>query len=182
MKISNNNLTILLLLAIVASISGTWVSLTFMDSITGAATTTGTTSLTVNATIACSATDSTANLGILERGKNNNSEKKNDFLVIENTGNVPQNISGYSTESLFDSDAAPTRNWSMHCNATQSGTCRTVYRKINATQGTAETLVLNLVSAAATDELTAGVNATVPAQESSGAKSGTITFYCVSTS
>lgn len=181
MKVSNNSLVILLALAVVASISGTFVSVSFMDAITGAATTTGTVKLEVNYSTACSATDSVINLGNITRGSLNWSESVTgyDFIVLENTGNIGINISGYATEDLFDSSAAPTNNWSMRCNASQSGTCIKDFRIINASEGTAETIVADLEYATATDEMNVSVNATVPVGESSGLKTGTITFVCL---
>ncbi|MBT3690821.1 hypothetical protein HOG16_01095 [Candidatus Woesearchaeota archaeon] len=181
MKVSNNSLAVLLTLAVVASISGTWFSVSFMDGITGAATTTGTVKLEVNYSTSCSATDSTINLGNISRGSSNWSESVTDydFIVIENTGNVIQNVSGYATEDLFEMISAPTNNWTMQCNASQSGTCVTGYRIINASIGTAEYLVNNLAYATATDEFNVSVNATVPVDESSGMKTGTLTFVCI---
>ena len=180
MKISNNSLVILLAVAIIVSITGTIVSVSFMDAITGAATTSGTTLLEVNVTVSCSATDSSINLGNITRGNYNRSEEITipDFIVIENTGNVLENLTGYSTENLFISSVAPTQNWTMQCNSTQSGTCVTGFKIINASSATAETIISNLNYAAATDEFNISVNATVPVGESAGMKSGTITFLC----
>jgi len=154
-----------------------------MDTITGAAVTTGTIKLEVNASTSCTATDSTINLGNITRGNYNRSEEidgtpDTDFVVIENNGNVLLNITGYSTSDLFDSSAAPTQNWTMQCNVSQSGTCVNGFKIINSSVGTAETLVNDLVTIAATDEMNVSVNATVPIGESSGMKTGTITFVC----
>jgi len=180
MKISNNSLVVLLTLAIVASISGTLVSVSFMDSFTGAATTTGTVKLEVNASISCTSTDNVINLGNISRGEYNFSESVTgtDFIVIENNGNSILNISGYATEDLFESSSAPTNNWTMQCNASQSGTCTTGFRIINISAGAAELIVYDLSNAIATDEINVSVNATVPVGESSGMKTGTLTFIC----
>ena len=183
MKASNNSLAILLAMAIIASVSGTWLSVSFMDTITGAATTTGTVKLEVNTTTACSDIDSTINLGNITRGNYNRSEEITvpDFIVLENTGNVGQNITGYSTDDLFITETAPTQNWTMQCNETESGTCVTGFKIINNSVGAAEILVSDLAFAAATDEMNVSVNATVPIGEGSGMKSGTITFICTFT-
>jgi len=187
LKISNNNLSVLLVMVIVVSLFGTFASITYLSSngITGFATSnvTGTTSVTVSSETSCTAVDNTIAFGTLARGAVNDSETLSDYITIENNGNSVINVSAYATEDLWDvvSNQAPNANWRIHCNTVQDGgstTCTADYTNIPTSDG----VVLSelLVPADATDLLTVGVNITVPNDETAGAKTGTIKFVCLS--
>jgi hypothetical protein len=181
MKVSNNSLAVLLAVAIVASVSATWFSVSFMDTITGAATSdTGTTTLTVDAETSCLTIDGTVALGNLGKNISNSSEVVGDYIEVENNGNVNIDILGYASAELWDdvSYQAPSSYWQIKCNRSQSGTCNESYLNLNESQGTGYIFISGLVFADSTDNVTVGVNVTVPPDESTGAKSGTITFFC----
>lgn len=187
LKISNNTLSVFLVLAIVLSVFGTFVSITYLNSseyFTGHATSnvTGTTSITVAGETSCTASDSTIAFGTLDRTAVNDSETISDYITIENNGNSVMNISAYMTEDLWDvaGNQAPNSNWRIHCNAAQDGgstTCNSTYTNILTSDGSILTTLL--VPADATDLLTVGVNITVPSDETAGAKTGTIKFVCL---
>ncbi len=183
MKLSNNVLSILLGFAILFSIAGTWMSISYIDSLnllTGKATDTasGTTQLTVASATSCSAVDNAINFGTMARSTSNTSEIANDFITIQNDGNLDANVTVYATEELWDSAGyqTPSDYWMIHCNASESGTCNTTYLQVPNTDG--NMLVTNLDSLDTIDLLTVGVNVTVPADEPAGAKSGTLLFTC----
>jgi hypothetical protein len=182
MKFSNNTLVVLLSFAILISVFGTWTSLSYMDSLdllTGRATDTGTTSLTVTGVTSCTATDNTIAFGTMVRDISNDSSTTGDYITIENNGNTQINITAYSTAELWD-DATyqtPSAYWQVNCNAVESGTCNSTYGDVPGSDGNLIAYLLNPDDA--TDVLTVGVNVTVPSDELSGAKSGTLTFNCV---
>jgi len=189
LKVSNNILSVLLGMVILLSLFGTFTSVSYLSSntITGHATSnvTGTTSVTVESQTSCTAGDSTIAFGTLARGITNTSEDLDtpDYITIENNGNAVINVSAFASEELWDvvGNQAPNANWAIHCNAAQDGgstSCETVYENLPTSDG----VILSqlLVPADATDLLTVGVNITVPSDETAGAKTGTITFVCLS--
>ena len=183
MKFSNNTLVVLLSFAIMVSVFGTWTSLSYIDSLdllTGRATDTGTTSLTVSGVTSCTASDSTIAFGAMERSTSNTSDDNADTITIENDGNIQLNITAYATAELWDDATYQTTSdyWQIKCNNSLSGTCNATYGNLPGADG--HLLVYTMDPDDATDDLVIGVNVTVPADEVSGAKSGTITFNCVS--
>jgi hypothetical protein len=177
MKISNNSLVVLLFVAIVASVAGTFVSLNFMDDlITGAATTTGNVTLTIPSSADCTASDNLIAFGTLAQGVNNQSELALDFIVINNTGNVNLAITVEQTVDLFSAESAPSIYWTVHCNSSSTGTCNETYFAID---DTTRGLVTALQFADGSDNLTVGVNVTVPNDEPSGTKNAELTFTCL---
>ncbi len=116
----------------------------------------------------------------MARGANNDSETVSDYITVENNGNVLLNISAYETEDLWDvvANQAPNANWRIRCNTAEAGTCNTSYTNIPTSDG--HILVKGLTPSDAADVLTVGVNITVPNDETSGAKTGTIRFVCLS--
>jgi hypothetical protein len=181
MRVSNNSLVVLLVVAIVASFGGTFFSLNFLDNyITGAATTTGNVTLTISSTADCNATDALVAFGSIAQGSSNTSGLANlDFIVLENTGNVNINITSHATVELFSSYSAPTSYWRIHCNATQSGNCNTTWHNVEDS-GSPAALATAVPFGDSTDELNVSINVTIPNDESEGAKNGEITFTCTS--
>ncbi len=182
MKFSNNTLVVLLSLAIMVSVFGTWVSLSYIDSLdllTGRATDTGTTSLTVSGVTSCTASDNTIAFGTMERGTSNDSVTVNDYITIENNGNTQINVTAYATAELWDDATYQTTSdyWQVRCNTSESGTCNTTYGNVPGADGNLIAYLVNPDDS--TDAITVGVNVTVPSDELSGAKSGTLTFNCV---
>ena len=146
---------------------------------TGKATDTATTTLTVTGVASCTATDNAIAFGTMERGTSNDSTVTGDYITVENDGNSQINISVYATAELWDGATyqAPSSYWQIKCNNSESGTCNSTYGNIPAVDG--NLLVIDLDSADPTDLLTVGVNVTIPSDEASGAKSGTLTFSCI---
>ncbi|MBT6995009.1 hypothetical protein HN865_03240 [Candidatus Woesearchaeota archaeon] len=181
MSLSNNVLTTLLVFSIIVSIFGTWTVLSYMDSdlLTGKATDTATTTLTVTGIASCTATDNTISFGTMERSTSNDSVIVGDYITVENDGNSQINISVYATGELWDDVTyqAPSSYWQIKCNNSESGTCNTTYANIPAVDG--NLVSIDLDSADSTDLLTVAVNVTVPSDEVSGSKSGTLTFSCI---
>ena len=181
MKISNNSLVVLLTVAIIASISGTFVSVNFIDDfITGAATTTGNVTITVSSTASCTATDAIVAFGNLGENETNSSNAANlDWIVLENNGNVNLNVTGYGSVELFATAAAavPSTYWMIQCNGTEGGNCNTTWSNVEAV-GAPGLLVTEWTYSNTVDEVNISVNVTVPDDESAGAKNGEITFTC----
>jgi hypothetical protein len=177
MKISNNSLVVLLAVAIVASVAGTFVSLNFMDDlITGAATTTGNVTLTIPSAADCSATDALIAFGTMAQGVSNRSENFTDFININNTGNVALKITAAASVDLFSTQTAPSDFWLIHCNSSLSGSCNVTYHQVH---NTGSVIITSLGFADGTDNVTIGINVTVPPPEPTGAKNGEITFTCL---
>jgi hypothetical protein len=182
MKFSNNTLVVLLSFAIMVSVFGTWMSLSYIDSydfLTGRATDTGTTSLTVSGVTSCSATDNNISFGTMVRSTSNDSADAGDYITIENDGNTQINITAYATAELWDdaSYQATSLYWQVRCGTAESGTCNTTYGNVPDADGNLIAYLVNPDDA--TDSFTVGVNVTVPSDEVSGAKSGTLTFNCI---
>ena len=171
----------LLVFSIIISVFGTWIILSYIDSdlLTGKATDTATTTLTVTGVASCTATDNAIAFGTMVRGTGNTSEILSDFITVENDGNSQINISVYASGELWDgaSYQAPSAYWQIHCNTSESGTCNSTYGNVPNSDG--NLIALDLDSGDANDLLTVGVNVTVPSDEISGAKSGTLTFSCI---
>jgi len=144
--------------------------------ITGAATTTGNVTLSIPSAADCSATDALIAFGTLAQGASNQSEPSLDFIVINNTGNVNLAITVAQTVDLFSAESAPSAYWLVHCNDSSTGTCNETYFQID---GTYRDLVTGLQFADGSDNLTVGVNVTVPNDEPSGDKNAELTFTCL---
>lgn len=180
-KISNNNLVVLLGVAIFISIIGTWATLSLIDQITGAATSTGTASLTITSVTSCTTSgDNSIAFGTLARGTSNNSDNKSDWISLENDGNVDINVSAYASAELWadSSYVAPTAYWQIECNSSQGASCQTGYVNL-AASASRTSLETNLTPNDDADLMYVGVNVTVPSDETAGAKSGTMTFECI---
>ncbi len=182
MKISNNSLVVLLAVAIIASVGGTFVSVSFMDDIiTGAATTLGNVTLTIGGTANCNATDDLIAFGTISQGVNNQTTGDTgayDWITIENTGNVNLDITAETQANLFSSYSAPTAYWKIYCNNTQGGgTCNGTHHNLQESSN-ATSIITGHVFADATDECYIGMNITVPMDEATGAKHGDILFTC----
>ncbi|MCD4759936.1 hypothetical protein K8R33_03540, partial [archaeon] len=107
MKVSNNSLIVLLVLAMIISIGGTWISVSYigeLNQLTGFATDTteGTTTLTVSSVTSCTAIDTTIAFGDLARTISNDSQIAEDYITIQNDGNNYVNISAHATGELWD--------------------------------------------------------------------------------
>jgi hypothetical protein len=182
MKVSNNSLVVLLFVAIIASVGGTFVSVSFMDDIiTGAATTLGNVTLTIGGTANCNATDDLIAFGTMTQGATNQTTGDTgayDWITIENTGNVNLDITAETSADLFASYAAPTAYWRIFCNTTQGGgTCNATVHNLQESSNATE-LITGHVFADSTDEVYIGMNITIPMDEPVGAKHGDILFTC----
>ena len=85
----------------------------------------------------------------------------------------------YATAELWDdaSYQATSLYWQVRCGTAESGTCNTTYGNVPDADGNLIAYLVNPDDA--TDSFTVGVNVTVPSDEVSGAKSGTLTFNCI---
>ena len=182
MNITNNTLAFGLFLALFLIIGGTWVSLNFIDDLTGAATSGyGSTNVTVTSVVSCSIDDNLISFGEMARGINNDSERISDYFVISNDGNVNLTVVSNASVNLWSSSPAPTSNWRIRCSSTDDGnaTCSGTYENIPAS-GSLQ-LISGLTPVDGIDSLSIGVNITVPNDEPSGYKNGTILFTCSQT-
>ena len=176
-KISNNSVIVLLFIAIVASISGTFFAMNFLSEIiTGAATTTGNVTLTIPSAADCSATDDLIAFGTMAQGASNRSENFTDFITINNTGNVALKITAAASVDLFSTQTAPSNFWLIHCNSSLSGSCNTTYHQVH---NTGSVIITALDYSDTIDNVTIGINVTVPGPEPTGDKNGEITFTCL---
>jgi len=177
MRISNNSVIVLLFVSVIASVSGTFFAMSFLNEvITGAATTTGNVTLTIPSSADCSASDSLIAFGTLAQGATNQSEIALDFIVINNTGNVNLAITAAASVDLFSSATAPSTFWRIHCNDSLSGSCNETYHNVGAT----DTLLITALDYDDTiDNVTIGINVTIPGAEPAGDKNGEITFTCL---
>ncbi len=189
MKISNNSLAVLLVVAIVASVSGTWLSINFMDSITGAATSgSGTANLTVASVTSCSMLDNIVEFGSMARNEWNDSIDVNetvrgDWISIENDGNVNITVLVNSTNDLWTSQSAPTAYWGIFCAYSEddNATCNGTNVSIPAGTDAPHTIIIGLSPVDDVDNISLGFNVTVPSDELSGDKNGTVLFTCSAT-
>ena len=162
--------------------------LDYMNQLTGFATSdTGNTTLTVSTEASCTTeNDDLVAFGSLARDQTNQSEgANNDYILIENDGNVPINVTVNATDAttyLWDVATynPPNINWRISCHAAQTGSCLTNDDNYTNIPGPLVVqMVYNLSSPDTTDNATIGINVTVPSDEPSGAKTGQVTFYCV---
>ena len=196
LKLSDNQLTLLLMVAIFISLVST---LTIYQlgtyKITGYQTTPTSeaqANLTVESQVGCDFIDNFIDLGSVPQDESNNSDIVVDYWVIQNTGteNVTVNISVYNPPSgwLFTSATAcggdcqaETQYWQYYCNQSQSlsGICLvSSYTDVRALM-TEEIALTGLESGLTYHNATFGVNATVPSGESSGSKYGDVQARCV---
>ena len=151
-----------------------------LSPLTGAATDTGTVTTNVTDSVSCTASDSTIAFGNLASSGTNNSDITGDHHVVENNGNVNLTIQAYASAELWDNYAAPTANWQVNCNATQTGVCNSTYANLPENGGSYWDILDGLEPGDATDEGTFSIKITAPADEPNGEKSGTVTYYCIS--
>jgi len=182
MKVSSNNLVILLIVAIIASVGGTFVSVSFMDAVaTGAATTLGNVTLTIGGTANCDATDDLIAFGTLTQGGTNQTTGDTgarDWITIENTGNVNLDITAETSANLFASYAAPTPNWRIACNVTQgTGSCNTTFHNLQESSNSTMLITAHQFGDSV-DEVYINMNVTIAMDEAVGAKHGDILFTC----
>ena len=190
-NLSNNSLAVLLIFAIVISVVGTWISVSYIEDLnqlTGLATSDiGNTTLTVTSETSCTTdNDDVIAFGNLGRNETNQSEDAaNDFIILENNGNTALNVSVNVTSSnlvLWDDSVYGTIGstyWRIRCVNTQSGSCiNSTYVNLPSDASTT-LLVADLDPSDSSDNLSIAINVTVPDDESSGAKMGQVTFYCI---
>jgi len=186
--ISNKALAVLLVVAIVISVVGTW-SVIRSAKITGYATNvttqTGTASLTVTGNLIIDLTDTTIDLGNLEIADTNRSENVDggvgDFFEAENDGSVDMDVKAYNGTELWDTASTPTEYWMVYCNSTTDAgaTCNETYGPVPADSTSAVTLIESLGNTAGSRSFKAGVNVSVPLLEGSGSKSGSVIFLAL---
>jgi hypothetical protein len=180
MKVLNNNgLVVLLTVAIIASVSGTFLSINFIDDvITGAATTTGNVTITVSSTAGCSATDAIIAFGNLAQNESNNTGgANNDTIHIANTGNTNLDVTAETSVNLFSQRDAPSAFWRISCYLAESGSCNTTEHNVQEASN-ATSLITSLDFNDGTDDFNVSINVTVPDNETAGAKNGELTFTC----
>ncbi len=157
--------------------------------ITGYATAWGSVNLTVTSSTAITLITDTVDLGQLVSGTSNDTvgDQASDPLPfkIRNDGNIPINISIQAT-NLFTTAPNPSIYFQARCQNTTEWNCAngTVpYRNASILRftdipasGSPRVFIANLTSADAYDQAKLDINVTVPAEESAGAKGGTVTF------
>jgi len=192
LKVTNNLLFGGLMIALLVVIGGTWISLNYISGLTGAATSgVGSTNVTITSAIACSIPDNLISFGEMARGQSNQSNllmagqtnvSAPDYMTIQNDGNVNITVVASNSVNLWSSSPAPSTNWRIRCEAAGDGnsTCTNTYANVPAA-GSNVTLVSGLTPVDALDNISVGFNLTVPSDESSGAKNGTVIFTCVQT-
>lgn len=174
------------------AIGGTWMVLNYIDALTGAATSgTGTTNLTITSVVSCSMLDNLVSFYEMARGESNTSDalmngqtntSKPDFFEIENNGNVNITVVANTTKDLWVTTPASSTNWRIRCTSTADGnaTCSSTYA--NVLRASSTTLITGLSPIdGGYDNFSVGINVTVPNDEPSGAKNGTVTFTCSQT-
>ncbi len=189
--ISNKTLAVLVLLAIVVSIAGLIGTLnTKNQRITGAVVSNvsdgiGTTSLAVNSNIILTLTDNAINLGNLGVTESASSDSVNDFFNLSNDGTTSFNVYAYaasSTNSPFTSttngaNILPNNNYKVYAKNAVGGTANTTHRNVLVGVGNKTLLVSALGFVNGADYASLGINATVPPDESAGAKSAALIVY-----
>lgn len=183
-KINNNVLAATLVVAIVISVVGMFLSMG--NVLTGRAS--GTTSVTVTQDTACSLVTSAVAFGSLANDASNDTTNDSPApFSIQNDGNANVNVSvnsgGGGYTSLWDSQSAAEEDGGAYqwaCSGNQSGSCANgdIDSLTNIGDGTAQQMVHALVFADNADQCDLDIKITVPSDEQSGAKSDTITFTC----
>jgi len=179
------------------------VGLTGMASTTS--TQTGTANLSVPATAYINLTDTLIAFGVMEIGGQNDSENANDWWMVRNDGSVNISIRVYSPggddqdgsgSPVAGSGPFTSQTTGQGCLAQSSlaacfmvkcqnssavdATCNTTYDAlpVSASGATSRLLINNLLpQPSANDTAFFGVNVTVPADEPSGNKEQTVTFF-----
>jgi len=137
----------------------------------------GTASFNVDGSLVLDITDTTIDLGTVQVSDTKNSEDASDWFTVENNGSVNMDVSAYADADPFDGTSTfPGSNYQIQANSSESGTPVTGYANIPANAGTAILLVDELEPGTAVDSADIGVQITVPADETAGAKSGDITL------
>ena len=180
-RISNELIAIMIVVLVVVSIMG-FLPLLKGPQLTGAQV--AETWLELTQEVGCNFDDGSINFSTMKkdvtRARNTNwSDQVGDWWIINNTGTIDLsiNISVSGGNWLFTSQAAASPYWQYMCNESDSGTC-TVASFANV-PSTATTLMLsNLSETAGSDTSIFAVNASVPNEESAGAKNGTVIASC----
>ncbi len=202
-RISNNVLLVLVVFAVISSVIGTLVSLN-MISLTGRATTLeGTTNLTVTSVTSCAINDSLVSFGSMQRNEYNTSAELNttsdeagsigDFMMITNDGNtnitIFVNVSVDEDDWLWDTKPSSSTFWAVRCENSDDGNSSNnqSWADVPGEGNPAYTIITRLTPVANAggtplDNVTVGFNVTVPADEPTGYKNGTVTFFCSETS
>ncbi len=186
--ISNRSLVYLLVIAIVISLSGTIAVMNRGSGITGAAVSnvtsgTGTTQFSVGDYIVVNLYDATINLGLLSLTETRNSEDVSDWFELSNDGSVNFDVYAYgvnSSASPFSSISAntlPNNYYKIHANESDSGTPNTAYVFVPAGAGNKALLVDDLDYQPGQDTAKIGVQVTIPADETTGAKNSDVVIY-----
>jgi hypothetical protein len=194
LNLSNNSLAVLLVFALVISVVGTWISVSYigdLNQLTGLATSdTGNTTLTITSETSCTtSSDDVVAFGNLGKDETNQSEAAgDDYIILENDGNanidVEVNITDNTTVLWDDSvpgGVIPNSYWMIRCANAQSGSCvNSTYVDV-AGNHSLSILATGLQFADNADNITIAINVTVPSDESPAAKTGQVTFYCTAT-
>ncbi len=167
-------------MAIAISVVGTWISLSKITPLTGAAT--GATNVTISASTGISlVVDNVSFGGLPAAGFNDTTDNSPPPFILRNDGNVYINIS-VAVSSLWSQAGSPTANFQGMCgNYTTEHNCTGVNNTITYTNlpTSATRFIGNLNYSAASDEIEFEINITVPTDEPSGYKNSTVTFTAV---
>ncbi len=187
-ELSTNALAALLVVAILVSVGGTFVSLSKLradsiSSITGAATSgTGTTTATVTNVTAITIHQSPVAFGSIGAGsKDDTTDGSPVPFQVNNTGNVPVNVT-INASALFAAGSRNTSSYRFSCGADEGSNCPTGSATAVTDMPTANDTLLNrtaiydLPVADGNDSREVEIYLSVPSDEPGGAKTSTVTF------
>lgn len=189
-ELSTNALAMLLVIAILFSVGGTFVSLSklraSLGDITGAATSgTGTVSSTITNTTAITIHQSPVAFGNLASGALDDTTDSSPVpFQINNTGNVPINVT-VNASALFTASSVNASSYRFSCGADEGPNCPTGSATSQTNMPTANDTLLNrtaiydLPVANGNDSREVEIYVSVPVDEPGGAKSSTVTFQAV---
>ncbi|MBI1969390.1 hypothetical protein HYS48_01735 [Candidatus Woesearchaeota archaeon] len=185
--ISNNTLAMLIVLAIVISLGGTWYSLIILklgmpSLITITGTQTATTTVTVTNVTAIVISQSPVAFGDIARGdKNDTTDNAPAPFGINNTGNVPLNITT-NASALFSAVSLNASAYRYNCTEGEGPNCPTGSTVTVTNMATANdtglnrTAIFDLPPSDGNDSRDIDIFISVPTDESGGSKTSTVTF------
>ena len=187
-ELSTNALAALLVVAILVSVGGTFVSLSKLraesiSAITGAATSgTGTTTATITNVTAITIHQSPVAFGSIAAGDQDDTTDSTPVpFQVNNSGNVPLNIT-VNASVLFTSPGVNRSSYRFSCGADEGPNCPTGSSTSATDMPTANdtglnrTAIFDFPSANNNDSREVEIYISVPGDEAGGAKTSTITF------
>ena len=142
------------------------------------------TTLTLSQEIGCDFVDDAIDFGQVLQDINNDSFQIQDNWTLQNTGtvNITVNVTVNTNNSagwLFSTQQVNSDYWFYRCSDTKSGECNiSSYAQVRFVAN--EIAVWNVSPSSDKDNITLQTNITVPHDEPSGSKSGTIRAECFS--